>query len=107
MKNEDYIIVYYKGTNTSPDYLTAMQNTDNIIDIDHDLPSGMQIEEYINGINSICRGRIFFIVNIAMKNWVDPNNSAMSVLQKDRQYTVRKYGRNLSLFIFNELNQID
>lgn len=105
LKNEDYIIVYHRGTNEDPDYLTALQNKDNIQDIYTDLPSDMDINEYVHNIDSKSKGRIFLIANNATKNWVDPDNSVMSALQKERAYIRLKYGRNLSLYIFNQTSE--
>jgi len=102
LNNEDYIIVYHRGTNEEPDYLPALRKTDNIKDIYKDLPTDTDINEYVYDIDLKCKGRIFLIANSATKNWVDPDNSLMSALQKERTYKTIKYGRNLSLYIFNQ-----
>ncbi len=103
LKNDDLLMCYHGTSKKQPNYnyLTIFDQADHFVDLYEDRPAGMNLPEYVASVNAACSGRIYLIYYSIVRGWVDPSNCVLPVLKKQRNFVVKRFGRNLSLYVFH------
>lgn len=96
------VIIVYHIRRSIPDYYTILDGDYKYINVRNDIVKGMTLEEYSYQIESNAGDKIFLIAAEGMRNMVDPKNIILSTLKSRRDWERKKYGRNLSLYVFSK-----
>jgi hypothetical protein len=100
LRDEDYVIEYYRPKGYEPNYLTSLAQAENHVLLRDDLPEGMSLDEYVRSVHSECAGKILLIDSVMTRRIVDPDGCVVRVLKENRNHILKRYGRNLSLHVF-------
>jgi hypothetical protein len=84
-----------------PHYYSFIEAGYNYIDLASDISDGMTIKQYARQIDQKTKNRIFLISRETMRNFLDPKNIVFKEFASRREWIKRRFGRNLSLYIFH------
>lgn len=104
LKDDDLLICYHWYSKNHPNYLTIFDQADHFVDLYQDRPTDMSLPEYVTSVSAACSGKIYLTYYSIVRGWVDPGNCVLPVLKKQRDYVVKRYGRNLLLYEFSEMH---
>lgn len=105
LKDDDLLISYHWSSENHPNPFTVFKQARSVVDIYNDRPDGLNIAQYIASVDAAYPVRIYVIYDARMRVMVDPGNSVLSALSKQRECTIRRYGRNLQLYEFSEISK--
>jgi hypothetical protein len=101
INKKDLLIVYHFSNERNPDYLPILDKAENYIDLYQDKPQNTSFKNFISSISDDCFGNIYLIYDSRLRPGIDPDNSVLSFLMKQREFNLLHYGRNLKLYEFS------
>jgi len=105
LKNDDLLMCYHWPSQNQPNPLTVLDGAGSFVDMYRDRPDGMYIGEYMASVDAACSGKIYLIYDSRTRRMTDSSNCVLPFLKKQRDFVVRRYGRNLSLYEFSEIHE--
>lgn len=101
LTEQNDVIVAYHIRRSVPNYYTILDGDYRYLDVRDDIPEGMTLEAYADQMERDAGDKIFLISAEGMRNMVDPENIILKSLKLRRNWERKKYGRNLSLYVFS------
>ena len=102
LQEDDHLLTYHWSVGIKPNYLTAAATANTYVDLYRDRPQDLSMTEFIESIDANCTGRIYLVDSGAARRRADPQDRVVSFLEMHRDSATRRYGRNLSLYVFSE-----
>jgi hypothetical protein len=96
------LIISYHISEHEKFYFTFLEKDYNYIDIKEDIKAGMSLIHYIKEIDQKHGKKVFIINNEMRRNWIDTHNVVLNYFKRTRKWKNLRFGRNLSLFIFDK-----